>query len=150
MNKVSRTRHVLTENPNDVSFAPNKRNQSLFRVSDLQFVVSLVQEMEPRRPHSKSDEEVVSQLFTDGVVKYCLPTLLVCVGGIFLMRRRVGSQRATRAEHVALSVLQYYGAAFFGLTAAMQYYRPTFEQKVLERIPNSNYAKVIRDRNAKN
>ncbi|CAG5134984.1 unnamed protein product [Candidula unifasciata] len=105
--------------------------------------------MEPQRPRSKSDEEVVRQLVTEGLLLYCLPSFVVCMGGMYLMRRRAATKTVSRVEQMALSALQYYGAGILGLGVAMQYYRPQFEQKVLEKIPNSTYAKLIRNRNAR-
>ncbi|BFZ01338.1 hypothetical protein BsWGS_04377 [Bradybaena similaris] len=91
------------------------------------------------------EAEVIGELAVEGLYKYGLPSMIACLGATFLMRRRINSFMATRVERVILSALHYYAASDIGFNIGMRLYEPTFEQKVMEQIPNSEYAKIIRE-----
>ncbi|BFZ01337.1 hypothetical protein BsWGS_04376 [Bradybaena similaris] len=105
--------------------------------------------MPPLRPVINTDNvreaEVIGELALDGLYKYGLPSMIACLGATFLMRRRINSFTATRVERVILSALHYYAACDIGTNIGMRLYQPIFEQKVMEQIPNSEYAKIIRE-----
>ncbi|CAG5134985.1 unnamed protein product [Candidula unifasciata] len=91
------------------------------------------------------EAEVLGEIAVEGLYKYGLPSMILCIGATFLMRRRVAGFTATRAERFILSAMHYYAASDIGFNLGMKIYEPTFEQKVVERIPNSDYAKIIRE-----
>lgn len=92
------------------------------------------------------EAEVLNEIALEGLYTYCLPVMIVCVGGTYLMRRRVGMMVATKPERTFLSMLHYYAAVGLGANAGMLFYQRTFENKVLEKIPNSCAAQLIKDR----
>ncbi|BFZ01341.1 hypothetical protein BsWGS_04380 [Bradybaena similaris] len=92
-----------------------------------------------------NEQETLGRVFTEGLAKYVLPSINICLVAIVLMRIRCESFAATRFECFVLSALHYYAAFDIGYTIGMKLYEPILEQKVLEQMPNSEYAKVIQE-----
>ncbi|BFZ01340.1 hypothetical protein BsWGS_04379 [Bradybaena similaris] len=83
-------------------------------------------------------------LIAQGIAKYALPPALLCIGVTYLMRSRLNSFKATLFEDLVLYILHCYTAMDIGFNIGMKLFKPVFEQKVLDQMPNSECAEAIR------